>query len=219
MKKNRALRLLSLATVGLTLFVLLIFITFPKYLFLDKFLSKNGVFLLPQAVNEGLTTIQLKNVTVYDRQSKIGKFDTVKLSFNPYRLKVEVKELQGFLELNYNFFRKSYSIKARNIENFEKFSIAEVDIVVDREIMGNLKVQNIKISGISLSAVNINFKGSTFDIEAKGEAIDSKGSGIIVINKSNPFDSALNGEIVDRNMKIIVSGTLKNLKFDLKPLL
>lgn len=219
MKKNRALRLLSLTTFGLTLLLLLIFITFPKYLFLDKFLSKNGVFIFPKTVNEGLTTIQLKNVTVYDSQSKIGKFETVKLAFTPYLLKVEVKELQGFLELKYNFFRKSYSIKARNIENFDRFSIAEADIAVDREIRGNLKVQNIKISGISLSTVIINFKGSTFDMEAKGEAVDSKGSGIIVINKSNPFDSSLNGEIVDRNGKIIVSGTLKNLKFDLRPLL
>lgn len=219
MKKSSIIRLLSLSFLALASIIILGLITLPKFILIDNLLSKNGVFLLPKSVKEGLISLELGNVTIYDRQSKIAKFDKIKITINPFNLHVEGKELQGFFDFTYSYFLKSYSVRARNLENLEKFSISEADISVDSEIRGTLKVQKIKVSGASVDALDINFKGKTFEMEAKGEGISSKGSGIIVINKNNPFESNLNGEIVDKNFKVIVSGTLKNISFDLKPLL
>lgn len=218
MKKSSALRFLLFSILTLFALTLIIMITFPKYLLLDNLLSSKGIFLFPKTVKEGLTSIELTSVSLYDKNSRIGRFEKIKVQLTPSGIKLSGKDKKGFLEVSYNLLNRSYSIKAKDLESFDRFSVEEAAIEIGNQIQGTLKVRGIKVTAISLDSVNIDFKGKTFEVEAKGDTVNSRGAGVIVVNNKNPFDSTLNGEIVDRGIKIIVSGTLKNLKFDLKTL-
>lgn len=218
MKKNKFKKFFYLILAGVFLLVLLIFITIPKFIILDRILNKNGVYILPKSVKEGLFDIDLLDTTVYDKTSKIAKFEHLKINLHPIFIEINGREATGYIKFNYNFIKSAYKIRAKELNAFNAFTIKDAEMEIHKEITGYLNIQNLKTYGTNLEEINITFKGKNFDIHVLGKEINSKGSGLIVINQNNPFESTFNGEILDSKMRIILSGTLKRLNFDVKPL-
>lgn len=218
MKKNNFKIYFYLLSVGVILLVLLIFVTIPKFIILDRILNKNGVYILPKSVKEGLLSIDLLDTTIYDKTSKIAKFEHLKINLHPISVEINGRESTGYIKFNYNFIKSAYKIKAKELNAFSAFTIRDAEMEIHREITGYLNIKNLKTYGANLEEINITFNGKNFYIQVLGKDFNSKGSGLIVINKNNPFESTLNGEIIDSKMKFILSGTLKRLNFDVKPL-
>lgn len=203
--------------LSIVLVSLLIFLILPKFLLLDQLIQKNGIYMIPKSVKEGVFRIELEDTLIYDRNYRIGKFKKLDICFAPFYLAVNAKDLSGFFEIKYYFLSKRYLIKAKDLSSFEKFHIKEANIDLKNDIKGQAKLQNIKISGTDIDFINIIFKEKTFDITLQGKEINSRGSGIIVIDNKSILDSKLTGEVIDKNMKIIVSGSIKNITFQLQP--
>lgn len=203
--------------LSIVLVSLLIFLIFPKFLLLDQLLQKNGIYIIPKSVKEGFFRIEFEDSVIYDKNYRIGKFKKLDIRFTPFYLAVNAKDLSGFFEIKYYFLIKEYFIKAKDMSSFEKFYIKEGNIELKKGIQGQVKLENVKISGADIDAINIIFKEKTFDITLQGKEINSKGSGIIVIDNKSILDSKLTGEVIDKNMKIIVGGSIKNITFQLQP--
>ncbi|MCX7990133.1 MAG: hypothetical protein N2648_05800 [Aquificaceae bacterium] len=73
--------------------VLLLFLTFPKFLFLDRELLRKNLYLTADKVEEGLTGLYLTNASLYDQHSRLLRFDRLNLSIGLTGVK-----LLGFCE-------------------------------------------------------------------------------------------------------------------------
>lgn len=217
MKRNKikVFSLPFLIFIGFT--IPLIILTLPKFLLLDQILQNNGIYIIPKSVKEGFLKIELEDTVLYDRNHRIAKFKKLNISLNPFYLTFYGSDSSGYFDMKYYFTKKGYLIKAKELSSFEKFVLKEANIELNKDIQGQVKLNNIKISGTDIDEINIAFKGKIFDITLQGKEINSKGSGIIVIDHKNMLDSKLTGEIIDKNMKIIVGGSIKNINFQLKP--
>lgn len=217
MKKIKPKNLFFSFLLSVVLVSLLIFLIFPKFLLLDQLLQKNGIYIIPKSVKEGFFRIEFEDTVIYDKNRRIGKFKKLDIRFAPFYLAVNAKDLSGFFEIKYYFLSKEYLIKAKDMSSFEKFYIKEANIELKNDIKGQAKLESVKISGADIDAINIMFKEKTFDITLQGKEINSRGSGIVVIDNKSILDSKLTGEVIDKNMKIIVGGSIKNITFQLQP--
>jgi len=201
--------------VGLIFALLLLFITFPKFLLIDKILSQKGIYMTAKSVQEKLFSIELKNVSFYDRNSKLMDFEKINISIIPFSIKLTGKSSSGFVEINYYYLKKQYNIKARQLKTLNLFTIQDADIDLGKDIKGNLTIKNLNSAGLKLETIILNFKGRTFNIKLQDRGIESSGSGIITIAK-DIIDSQLNAEVLYGGYRIIFSGTLQNLKISPK---
>lgn len=218
MKNNKFSRIALLTAVAIAVALIFTFLTFPKFILLDQILSKNGIYLMAKSVRESLFGIEFKNVVIYEKNSKIAYFEKLDIRLNPFFLSLIGKDSEGFIDVKYYFLKNEYTIKCKELKSFEKFFIKEADLKLGNEIKGNLIIKKIKLRGFELDKLSIDFKGKIFDAHTEDRNFNFRGNGILEINKNNLLNSKLTGEMIDNNLKILISGTLKNLSFDLKPI-
>lgn len=218
MRKNKVTGFLFLFAFSIGLLIFLIFLTLPKFILLDRILQKNGIYIITKSVKEGLFSIELEDVVLYDRNSKIAKFKNLYIKLTPIYLLLYAKNSSGYFETRYYFMHNDYLIKAKELTSFERFYLKEANIELKKDIQGQIKLEKVKISGTDIDEINILFKEKSFDISLQGKEINAKGSGIIVIDDKNILDSKLTGEVIDKNIKIIVGGSIKNIIFQINPI-
>jgi len=203
---------------GLIFTLIFLFVTFPKFLLVDKILSQKEIYIIAKSVKEKLLSIELRDVSLYDKTSKLMDFEKVNISVIPFSIKLKGNSASGLVEVNYYFFKNKYSIKARNLKTLNLFTIQDADIDLGKDIKGNLTIKNLNSAGLKLETIILKFKGKTFDVKLQDKDIQSSGSGMITVAK-DIIDSQLNAEVLYGGYRIIFSGTLKNLKIDFKPVL
>lgn len=217
MKGIKAKTYLLSGTIVLALILILFLALFPKFLIVDQVLQKHGVYIIPKTIKEGIFKIEMDDSVVFFRDSKIGNFKLLRIMFNPLYLSLEMRDLKGFFLVKYYFFEKIYKIQTREMVLFEKFHIEQADLDLKKEIKGNIKIVNLRLSEINLDKIIINFSGKFFEISLQGKDINAKGSGIIDIDNRDILNSKLTGEVIVKNAKIILDGTIGNINFQLKP--
>lgn len=188
----------------------IIFLTFPKFLFIDKKLLEKGLYLTADSVEEGITHLRLKKVNLYDRTSRLVSFDFFELSI-------------GFLRLNFSGVCEGKNLKGEwspwviklKAQDFTCFSLAEsitADITLKDGIYGTLVLRGLKVQDSILDQLSIDMRGRVFTARAKFMGFELVGDGQIVFNPSNPLSSKLNGQVSGSGIKFTLSGTLEKLQ-------
>ncbi|MFN7065213.1 MAG: hypothetical protein ACK4OF_03600 [Aquificaceae bacterium] len=182
----------------------------PKFLILDKLLLREGIYLVAERVEEGLTNIRLKGVQIYSDKSRLVSFDTLKVSLGFLRLRiVGLCEGKPFLV---DISPRERLIEARDFTCLEGFQGLSASISMKDGLYGNMLLK-----GSPLEELDLTFKGRVFTARAKAMGFHLVGDGQIVYNPQNPLRSAINGQVSGMGMKLIIGGTLEKLEVKAGP--
>ncbi len=201
--------LISLIFIAFTLFLYI-----PKYVILDYFLSKNGIYLITENVKEHWDKLILKKVKLFINNEEIAHFEKVdiKLDLLALRIKGFCKNGSILLELSPH----SYRIKAKEFRCLKKVPLIDGDInIKDRKIFGKFKAEGMEIQGRKVEIIVINFNGDRIKADLKVDGFDLKGEGKFKLEMPNIQKSSININLSGIiNAKI--SGTLENPVFSLQ---
>lgn len=192
-----------------------LFATFPKFLFIDKILIKNGVFLLADSVKESLFDINLKNTKVYSQNKVVLKDSNLLLKLSPSGIRAiincEGKTSEIIISL-------SKDIQA-NLSNLTCLTVAsEIDGKVHTKdgVYGKLLLKDIKAHGKNISSLELDFKGKTFFFKANIDGINIDGSGNLDYDKNNPANTKINAVVSSVGFNVTISGSLLNPQINLR---
>lgn len=195
------------------IFVLLA--TFPKFLFIDRLLMENDVFLLADSVKEGLFEINLKNAKVYSQNKLILKDSNLSLKLTPSGIKntINCEGKTSELELS---FSKDFQA---NFSGFHCLTVAsEIDgkIYTKDGVYGKLLLKGIKAEGRNINSLELDFKGKTFFFKANIDGINIDGSGNLAYDKNNPANTKINAVASSVGFNVVISGSLLNPQINLR---
>ncbi len=213
-KKN--LKLFTLYFLGTVFFTLLVLVlTLPKFLILDRWLMSKGVYMIAKSVQENITSLSLYDVRLLKGSSKIGSFNRLDLSLGFSHLLAKGYCADGYLELKFELFG-SVRLKGKDFKCLEGFHIKDMDLQINDDIRGFSKLYSVKAKDVKVDELSLVFKGRTFEVQALAFGQVLKGSGMIVLNKRDPLKSQINGTVSGAGVNFSIYGNLENPTLELK---
>ncbi len=185
-------------------------LTLPKFLLLDKALSKSGLYLTAEKVEEGLTYINLKKVNIYDQNSKLVRFDSLRLFLSTSGVDILGVCEGRSLHLNWLFGIKR--LKAQDISCLKDMESLSAELSFADGIFGKVQVKGLSLEGIKVESLSLDMRGRVFTARAKVMGFELLGDGQIVFNPSDPLKSKINGQLSGGGMSLTLSGTLERLQ-------
>ncbi len=200
---------LLLAVLFVLFSVLILFITLPKFLLLDRVLMEKGIYLMAQGVKEGLFHVKLSKVQVYDKSSKLAEFDSVVFSIKPFHLSLKGTCQGGSFETKL-FLNKKIEIEGKNFGCLRGARVKFVSLELMDGIRGKLELEDLRLRDIKVDGLTVEFKGRTFSGQAR--VLDSLvvGDGVISFNRADLLRSSINGKLTGTGLNLQISGTLQN---------
>ncbi len=203
--------ILKMSFLLLFLFLpLLVLLTLPKFLLLDRSLSKSGLYLTAQEVKEGLASISLRNVNIYDKTSKLVGFDSLKISIDPPGISIYgMCQGKGFQVI---WSPWSKALKTQDftcLSGFENFS---ADLTIKEGIYGRLNIKGLNLENMKVDQLYLDMRGRVFTARAKVMGFELVGDGQVIFNPSAPLKSKVNGQVSGGGMRLTLSGTLEKLQ-------
>ncbi|PMP64008.1 MAG: hypothetical protein C0198_00620 [Sulfurihydrogenibium sp.] len=205
--------LLGILATFFGLFIMLAFL--PKFLIIDNFLMKNKVFILPEAISEGLLTINLKKSDVYYQDKQLIK----KADINLYVLPLS----QGLTLIcnakKSEIIHKTFGGFVFNFDNFKcssDFENVSGKFEIKDGINGKLKLENFNVQGRNVEFLEFTFKGKTFEFRGSSQGINVSGNGIVSFDEKNPLNSKINGTASAVGFNFVISGTITNPQFNMQ---
>lgn len=208
-------RHLGIFFLSILMAIFVLFATFPKFLFIDKLLMENGVFLLADSVKESLFEISLKNAKIYSQNRVILKESNLILKITLSGVK-SIINCQGKTSEITVFFSKDFQA---NLTNFTCLTVAsEVDGKINTKegVYGKIVLKGIKAQGKNINNIDLEFKGKTFFFRADIEGIKVDGSGNIDYDKNNPLNTKINALASSVGFNVVISGSLLNPQINLR---
>lgn len=187
--------------------LLLLFFTFPKFLFLDRKLSEAGLYLVADKVEEGLTWVSLSRVEVYDQRSRLVSFDRLKISIG--FLKLRVIGLCEGKNLSMEFSLWSKSIKTEAFTCLSGVNSLSADLLVKDGVYGKVSMKGMELQNMKLEELSFELRGRVFRARARLMGFELVGDGQLVFKPSDPLRSGINGQVSGGGMKFVISGTLE----------
>lgn len=191
-------------------FFIILLLTFPKFLFLDRLLLKNGLYLTAESIEEGLLGLKLKDVHLYGHDSKLLRFDVLNIRFEPFKIKLIGVCENKRLSVDISF--RQMSILSEDFNCIRKVDSLSANLSAKGGLYGSLRLKNPKGYNLPIEDLIIEFKGRTFIARAKIMGFELMGDGQIVYNSSNPIKSSINGQLKGMNRILIISGSLDSLE-------
>jgi len=211
----RIFKVLGLVIFTLVFTGILLTSTFPKFLFLDRILLKNDLYLLAHKVKEKPLSLEIYKGKVFSKNGELIHFDSARLYVNLLSLNLELLcngkpsklsyDLFGNLKVNFNGFSCSPFFKSLS-GNLE----------LKNGISGKIKVEGLKTKLAVLEELSLNFRGKNFTGEINYLGMELKGQGRILLNKENFLDSKVDGEFRGSGITLRVSGKLKRLRVNVR---
>ncbi|MFN3871210.1 MAG: hypothetical protein ACK4MW_07000, partial [Aquificaceae bacterium] len=189
---------------------LTLLLTLPKFLIFDDLLLKRGLYLAAQKVEENPISLTLKGVDIYAQNSRLLRFDLLKIRLGLFNLRFEGYCGKGSLLLELYPWKKL--LKAKDFTCLEGMEGLSADLYAKEGIYGTLHIKGIKAQNVKLDEISFDFKGRVFTTRGRMGGIDLIGDGQIVYNPKDPFKSAINGQVSGMGMKFVVGGTLERLE-------
>lgn len=204
-----------LFTSSAILFILLAFLTLPKFLLLDMWFMSKGVYMTANHVQEGLTYLSLKGVNLYGKNSKVVSFDRLDISLRVPYLFLKGVCGDGYLAAKLYPFGRAH-LQGKDFRCFEGFYVKSLDLSLNDGIRGTAQLLDIKVKDIKVDKLSLTFKGRSFDGEAKTLGYRLVGSGTVVVNKKDLLNSQLNATVSGGGMSLIIYGSLDNPTLEFK---
>ena len=207
--KLKIKEVILLAVLFVLFSVLILFITLPKFLLLDRVIMEKGIYLMAQSVEEGLFHVKLSRVQVYDKSSKLAEFDSVVFSIKPFYLSLKGTCQGGSLEAKL-FLNKKIEIEGKNFGCLRGARVKFVSLEIMDGIKGKLELEDIRLKDLKVDGLTVEFKGRTFSGQAR--VLDSLivGDGIVSFNRADSLRSSINGKLTGMGLNLQLSGTLQN---------
>ncbi len=190
--------------------VLLTLLTLPKFLLLDKALSKGGLYLTAEKVEEGLTYISLKKVNLYDQSSRLVAFDSLRMFLSTSGVHILGVCEGGSIHLNWFFGIKR--LKAQDFSCLKDVESLSAELSFTDGVFGKVQVKGLSLEGMKVESLSLDMRGRVFTARAKVMGFELLGDGQIVFNPSDPLRSKINGQLSGGGMSFSLSGTLERLQ-------
>lgn len=200
-------KLLFYPLVVFTVFFLLFFLTFPKFLFVDRKLSQAGLYLLADRVEEGLTGLSLTKVRLYDQQSKLATFDKLEISLR--FLKIMVVGLCEGKSLRAELYPWSMSLNTESFTCLSGTDSLSANLSVRKGLYGKMSMKGLKFQDTKIDELSLELRGRVFRAKVKMMGFELVGDGQLVFKPSDPLRSGINGQVSGGGMKLVLSGTLE----------
>ncbi|WP_448588079.1 hypothetical protein [Thermocrinis sp.] len=210
MKSNIKKILLFFFLLVLTLFILAFF-TMPKFLIIEKILLQRGIYILAEDVEEGLFHVKLSKVQAYSKQSRIGSFDSIGFYLRPFYLLAKGKCGEGQLEVKV-FPSKKVQINGKNLRCFEKLYVNSINVEFKDYILGRAEFSSLKLPNLTVEEIKFNFKGRSFDAEAKTFGMSLVGGGVVSFGR----EVSINGQLTGIGTRFLISGPLSSPSFEVQ---
>ncbi|RLJ71472.1 hypothetical protein BCF55_1774 [Hydrogenivirga caldilitoris] len=215
MKKTTIFKLTLLTFLTLSVMSVALLFAIPKAILLDRFLSGHGVYIFPNRVEEGFLSVYLENLKVFYRNQPLGSFAKTRLSFEPVGLSLsavcgsgKISALLGFRRLRAEFNSadclKGIGLVSGNLE------------LEGNKLKGTLSVRRFVAKGFKIDAMNLYFKGKSFDGDIEYMGIKLNGGGMLKLNLQNLLASELSGEFKGSLGSLLIRGRLNNITAELK---
>lgn len=215
MRKN-SLKFFILYFIGFILLTLLVVVlTLPKFLILDRLFISKGIYMIARSVQENITSLSLQDVKLLKDGSKIGNFNRLDLSSGFLYLLAKGYCADGYLELKFDLLG-SVKLKGKDFKCLEGFYIKEMDLQIDDDIKGFAKLYRVKTKDVKVDELSLAFKGRTFEGQALAFGQELKGSGMIALNRKDLLRSQINGTVSGVGVSFSIYGNLENPMLELK---
>ncbi|MGB9873561.1 MAG: hypothetical protein ACPLRS_01170, partial [Hydrogenobacter sp.] len=125
--RKKSLKLFTLYFLGTVFFTLLVLVlTLPKFLILDRLLMSKGIYMIARGVQESISNLSLQEVKLFRNGSKIVSFNRLDLSLGFLYLLAKGYCADGYLELKFELFG-SVRLKGKDFKCLEGFYIKDMD--------------------------------------------------------------------------------------------
>jgi len=193
----------------------LLFLTFPKFIFADKLLEKNGFFLITKGVKEYPFSIILGKGELYSKNGKLIYFDKAIATFTLKGLSLKIFCEGKPSETLLGYFGK-IKLKFKEFSCLEHAKLLNGKLTLGEGIFGRVKIEGLNFRKVFLDRLSLNFKGKTFSGKISYMGFELQGSGIVELNRKNLMDSKVDGEFSSKGIKVKVQGTLRNLRITVR---
>ena len=193
----------------------LLFLTFPKFIFADKLLERNGFFLITKGVKEYPFSIILGKGEIYSKNERLIYFDKAIATFTLKGLSLKIFCEGKHLETRLEYLGK-VELKFKEFSCLEHIKLLNGALTLGEGIFGRVEIEGLNFRKVSLDRLSLNFKGKTFSGKISYMGFELQGSGIIELNRKNLMDSKVDGEFSSKAIKVKVQGTLRNLRITVR---
>ncbi|RMH79741.1 MAG: hypothetical protein D6674_06800 [Acidobacteria bacterium] len=190
--------------------IFLALITLPKFLLLDRELSKRGIYLTAGSVKEGLRYVELKDVVLYGKDSRLVSFERLSLSFGVPYVEIYGSCRGGSLRIKAGMGYMEF--KLRDFACLEEFGKVSGDLTLKRGIFGRLTADRISVQGVSLEGLSLDFRGRTFLVQATAMGFKLIGDGQVVLDRRDILKSKINGRLSGGGLAFTIGGNLYKLE-------
>ncbi len=204
---SKALILILSFLVLLSIFLLS---ALPKSLLLDRFLTKRGISLIPEKVEEDLLGVSFRNVKIFVRNDPLAMFDILELKLRPIGLSLSARCGEGSLEGHFSFWG-SISLRMRSLRCLESVDLLEGDLMLGGEgLFGRVSVQGLGLRGFRVDKLNLDFKGSRFEGAVESGGMRLEGGGTFRLRLDRLEDSEVNALFKGKIGSLSIKGRLKS---------
>ncbi|HIP43659.1 MAG TPA: hypothetical protein EYG91_07260 [Aquifex aeolicus] len=201
--------------LGLVILFTLLFFTFPKFIFADKLLERNGFFLITKDIKEYPFSIILEKGEIYSKNERLIYFDKAIANFSLKGLSLKIICGGKYSETLLGYFGK-IELRFKEFSCLEHVKLLNGALTLGEGIFGRVEIEGLNLRGVSLDRLSLNFKGKTFSGKISYMGFELQGSGVIELNRKNLMDSKVDGEFNSKGIKVEVQGTLRNLRITVR---
>ncbi len=202
-------KVLSTLVLTIILSLLIIFLLFPKYLFLEELLQRKGIFILSRGVKEGLNSVVFGKGRVFFRNEELAKFGKLELRITPFGIKVKLLCKGRVSELLFSFFG-NIEAHIRDFVCSSKVKRLRAELKISEGVYGNLYAEKISGKGTVINKVSLSFRGDVFTGSLNYLGMELRGRGRVKLNKKNLLKSYVSALFKGKGVSLEVLGTLSN---------
>ncbi len=207
-RMKKIFKFISYILIGILFAVFTLYLFIPKYILADYLLSKKGIFLIPEDVDERWDKLTLKKVKLYVKNKEEAYFDKIETKIDIIALRVKGKCKEGYIFIEVKPFE--YNFNANKFTCLERIPLLNGKIKIkDNKIYGNIYSEDIEIDGRKINHISIDFKGENLAASMNVDGFDLQGEGKLKPDISNPLNSEVNINI-SGIINIAITGTLQN---------
>lgn len=202
----------------------IIILSTQKLLIAQYILSKNGYDIFYQKATEYLFSIDIKKAKVYKNQQPVANISYMSAGFYPpFVLDATLTCGNGYTNIKDNILTKEARINSKNFP-FECLKLKKAGVldsslkISPKGAYGFLAFKNLYIKGYNIKSLKLHFKKNIFSLKGTinifNTLYNTKGSGVLYIDKKDIADSKISGNLIVntpiKTLKLVVSGSVIN---------
>ncbi len=170
------------------LFLTFLFLLYslPKAVVLDSLLSRFGLSLLAQRVEERTFTVLFEGVSLYRGGERLAQMEKLSLSITPLGISLSGRCGGGSLALRLRW-RRELELHLKRATCISGFRSLEGKIrLSEGSVWGRLKAKGVELRGLNLDSADLDFEGESFKGRLLYGGMELRGGGRLRLNLKNP---------------------------------